>query len=48
MRKFLVGWFGRSQNRGGKVRSSGQRNLTLGGTRAEEFEHPNETGEVKL
>ena len=28
--------------------SGRQRDLTLGGTRAEEFEHPNETGEVKL
>jgi len=48
MRKFLVGWFGRNQNRGNGSRAGGQRDLTLGGTRAEEFEHPDETGEVKL
>ena len=50
MRKFLVGWFGRNQNSGGSrgIVGGRQRDWTVGGTRAEECEHPSTTGKVDL
>ena len=47
MRKYLVGWFNRNQNRGA-WNGAKQRDWTVGGTRAEECQHPEKTGEFKL